>query len=288
MPPSPSIYRALVLPLLILVFVLQKDAKADKVDKLIDQMTNSDDYKVRLSAALNLKKLKDARAIPAFIKALDDSDKTVRGVAASALGTLVKKSTKSTLKTQALDKLKEVAANDDNKFVRKQADKAYESIKALDDSGSTGGGGGSGIYINVSDMADDTSSGSAITKLMHKTALKTFKKSEASWLTEWSSGKEPDAKQLKAKNTTGYHVHGTITELTETQAGSSTLVTCKVSMLLATFPEKSMFGFLDGSAKVQASNSAKDIAYAKEDCVVAVVEDLIAKKIIPTIKTRTP
>ena len=61
---------------------------------------------------------------------------------------------------------------------------------------------------------------------------------------------------------------------------------CKLSMLLATYPEKSMFAFLDGGAKVQATSSARDIGFAKEDCVNAVVEDLVKKKIIPTIKMK--
>ena len=36
-------------------------------------------------------------------------------------------------------------------------------------------------------------------------------------------------------------------------------------------------------ASVQASGSTNDLALAREDCVSAVVEDLIAKKIVPTI-----
>ena len=55
-------------------------------------------------------------------------------------------------------------------------------------------------------------------------------------------------------------------------------------MLLASFPDKSVFGFLNGGAKVQGSASPSDIELASEDCVSAVVEDLIAKKIVPTIK----
>ena len=57
-------------------------------------------------------------------------------------------------------------------------------------------------------------------------------------------------------------------------------------MLLASFPDKSIFGLLNGGASVQASGSANDIALAQEDCVSAVVEDLIAKKIVPTIITK--
>jgi len=57
-------------------------------------------------------------------------------------------------------------------------------------------------------------------------------------------------------------------------------------MLLASFPDKSIFGMLNGGAKVQGSAAAKDIDPAGEDCVTAVVEDLIAKKIVPTINSK--
>ena len=57
-------------------------------------------------------------------------------------------------------------------------------------------------------------------------------------------------------------------------------------MLLADFPDKSVFGFLNGGASVTASSSQSDQDLASEDCVSAVIEDLIAKKIIPTICTK--
>jgi hypothetical protein len=57
-------------------------------------------------------------------------------------------------------------------------------------------------------------------------------------------------------------------------------------MLIASFPDKSMFGFLNGGATVQASADPSDVAEAKNDCVDAVVEDLVTKKVVPTIKTK--
>jgi hypothetical protein len=59
-------------------------------------------------------------------------------------------------------------------------------------------------------------------------------------------------------------------------------------MLLADFPDKSVFGFLNGGASVTASKSEKDQDLAAEDCVTAVIENLIANKIIPTIKSKVP
>jgi len=57
-------------------------------------------------------------------------------------------------------------------------------------------------------------------------------------------------------------------------------------MARASLPQKSGFGFLVGAAGVTASTDATDIRLAGEDCVSAVIEDLVAKKIIPTIKIK--
>ena len=76
------------------------------------------------------------------------------------------------------------------------------------------------------------------------------------------------------------------TRSTVKTSGSSATISCKVSMLLADFPDKSVFGFLNGGATVTASSSQSDQDLASEDCVSAVIEDLIAKKIVPTICTK--
>jgi hypothetical protein len=63
-------------------------------------------------------------------------------------------------------------------------------------------------------------------------------------------------------------------------------VSCNLSLLIASYPEKSMFGFAKGSAAVDSSSSDKEIDLAKHDCVAAVVEDVVAKQIVPTIRTK--
>ena len=104
--------------------------------------------------------------------------------------------------------------------------------------------------------------------------------------TTFGGSATPSKNALAAKNVQGFYVDGTLNELKVEKTGNSSKVTCKVSMLLASYPDKSVFGFLNGGAGVQASASASDIALAREDCVTAVIEDLIAKKIVPTIKTK--
>jgi len=286
MPARPAVLRSVVFPILLL-FVLQSQAKADQIDDLVAQMTSSGDYKVRLSAALNLAKAgsKRPKVIRAFVKALSDSDKTVRGVAATSLGKLVDASTEKSLRDEVLSALKRARDNDGNSFVRTQADKAYAALSAMVSGPALTAGG---IYVDVSGMGvgpkvKGFSSGGA---LMAKAALGSFRKEAAQMLTKWPSGGSPSKGALDAKKMHGFHVSGTLVELKESSAGSQVTVACKVSMILASYPEKSMFGFLEGAASVTTSSSSQELQYAKEDCIAAVVENLVAKKIIPTIKIK--
>ena len=284
----------LIAPIIILCFVFQGSAHADRIDRLVKKLRSSKDYKIRLSAATSLAKSGDKRAVRALIKALKDKDKNVRGVAASSLSKSARKNGSKKMRKLARNALTRSSKKDKNKFVRRQAKRALASLSAKPKrKGTTGGGGGgggdlaAGIYINVGAMTDKASDDGKMRKLMRKTVAKTIrKKAKESMTTEWPGGKEPNAKQLRAKKAAGYHVDGTLVSLATEQRGAMTLVSCKISMLIATYPKKSMFGFLDGGAKVQAGKSERDVRYAKEDCVAAVVEDLVARKIIPTIQSR--
>lgn len=278
-------FRLLLGPALVLMvaFGWSRSAHADQVERLIGQLRSASDYKVRLSAALNLAKIGDGRAIPVFIKALRDSDKTVRGVAAAGLGKLVNAGTSSGLRRAALDGLRAVASRDDNGFVRKQAQKAYDMIRRL---GSGGGGSvaAGSTYVNIGSMSAKTSNARRVRELMRETVQKTFRAKASSMVIDWPGGRDPSGAQIKARRVHAFHVDGTVNEI----RSSGGTVECKVSMLLATYPDKSMFGFLKGGARVEAGSSASEVAAASEDCVSAVVEDLIARKIIPTIEARTP
>ncbi len=269
--------RPLFWPLLVLcaLLLLPRAARADQVDKLIGQLQGASDYKVRLSAALNLAKIGDKRAIPVFIKSLKDSDKTVRGVAAAGLGKLVTSGSSKDTRGKAMTALKATAGGDGNAFVRKQAQKAYDQIKQL---GSSSGHVAAGsTYINIGGMAATTSNASSIKSIMRQAVQKSFRQNASRMVIEWPGGGNPSSGQLKSIK--AFHVDGTVNEIKV----SGGMVECKVSMLLATYPEKSMFGFLKGGAKVDTGG---DTEGASADCVAAVAEDLIARKIIPTIQAR--
>ena len=142
-----------------------------------------------------------------------------------------------------------------------------------------------GIYVDIGAMSADGED--AVKKLMRQVVLDTIARKGKGMVTKWPGGKAPTEKQLIAASAEGYHVDGTLNELKATAKGSATIVSCKVNMYIATYPKKSAFGFLNGGASVQASSDPEDIRLAKEDCVTAVIEDLVTKKIVPTILTRS-
>jgi hypothetical protein len=265
-------------------------ARADNVADLIRQLGDNDSDKVRQSAALNLTKLADPRAILPLAKALgNDTDEGVRGAAAVGLGKLVTSKTDPRIRKVTAAALTQARDSDPSNLVRGEADKALKAI------GVTAAGTqvqssqtGSAIYVNIGPMASKTGDAAVDTRLkalMVKVANQTMTRVASNMAITWPGG-APTQAMLAAKSTAGFYVDGTVNELKVKQAGSSMTVSCKINMLLASYPDKSIFGLLNGGASVQASGSTNDLALAREDCVSAVVEDLIAKKIIPTISSK--
>lgn len=278
---------------LIALIALGAQVYADQSSSLIEQLAESSSDKVRLAAAVNLAKLGDAKAVLSLAKALlNDSDANVRAVCAAGLGKLVTPSMKGSLRGLAISNLRSAIENDPSTLVQQQA------IKALDTINGTGGrmtatttatsGGSAGIYVNIGPMSSKagTPKDAKFRALMVKVASSTLAKVAGQMSQTWPGG-TPTKAALAQKSTAGFYVDGTLNTLNVKVSGPTATITCKVSMLLADFPDKNMFGFLNGGASVQGSASAKDQELGAEDCVSAVIEDLVAKKIVPTICTKT-
>ena len=285
--------RLIQVVVVLLALVAGRVAHAGQVETLIDQLNNDGTDKVRLAAAVNLAKLGDAKAILPLAKALlNDSDKNVRGACAVALGVLVTSSTKSSIKGLVVNNLKSAAENDSSDFVKQQAQKALTSITGqggtVTPNTNPPSGGAGGIYVNIGPMSSKAGSANdaKLRALMVKVAGQTISKVSTKMSTQWPGGL-PSKAVLAQKSVSGFYVDGTLNTLTAKVSGGTATITCKVSMLLADFPDRNMFGFLNGGASVQGAASEKDQALASEDCVSAVIEDLIAKKIVPTICSKT-
>jgi hypothetical protein len=281
----PTSMRSWVLTVVIPLFVmlLQGTALADSVDRLISQLEDDSDDKVRVSAALNLGKLGDPRAVPALTSALSDGKDAVRGAAATSLGMLIDASADQKTRKRVLDELGRLAKRDTSSLVRKAAQRAYDRIRKLPTQSAPTGG----IYVNIGSMATKAPKApDKLKQLMRSITADTFSKRASTMMTAWPAGGTPSLQQLRSSKTSGFHVDGTLVSLETKSKGGATVVSCKVSMLIATYPEKSMFGFLDGGAHVESGSSSSEIQYAQEDCVSAVVEDLVSRKIIPVIEQR--
>ncbi len=280
---------------LLLHGVLLGVAHADNVDTLIKQLDDSSS-KIRLAAAVNLAKTGDARGIDKLVKALaGDSEKNVRGAAAVGIGKLVAANPSHPSRQAAIKALTRASAVDSVDFVKQQAKAAIQTISSAGADSKPGGGGGGGgpskggIYVNVGPMSSKTSSSNnaKFRAMMVKVTEKTLGKVAPNMSTSWPGG-APSKGALQGKGISGFYVDGTLNTLDIKSSGGGATISCKVSMLLADFPDKSVFGFLSGGASVTASGSQNDQDLASEDCVAAVIENLIANKIVPTIKSKAP
>lgn len=261
-------------------------AHADKIDDLIDDLDNSSD-RVRLTAVLALTNQQAPRSIPGLVKRMLDSGekKNIRGLAANALGEIVSKGSPSAAqKKAAIDALTK-AKSDPEPFVSAKADSALTTAGASGGGGPAPppGGGYAGVYVKVGPFSAKDPGQKA---LMNKTATSKLSSLQSSWAQTWAGGGDPTAAQLAQKKFAGFYIDGTLDSVTVNKSGGSATVTCKVNAYLAEFPSKNIIAPGNGSANVQGGTSARDIELGTQDCIQAVIESLITKRIVPTIKSK--
>ncbi len=277
--------------LAITVLAMVSPAHADKIDDLIGDLDNDSD-RVRLTAVLALTNQQSPRSIPGLVKRMLDTGekKNIRGLAASALGEIVSKGSPSAPQRKAAIDALTRAKNDPEPFVSAKADAAL-SVAGSSSSGgsrpSAPGGSIVGVFVKIGPMSSKTGSASdpAYRSAMEKAAKSKLSAVQPSWLQTWSGG-DPTASQLAQKKFAGFYIDGTLNSVTVNKSGNNATVTCKVSVLLAEFPSRNIIAPGSGQANVQGGASARDIELGTSDCVQAVIESLISKQIVPTIKTK--
>jgi hypothetical protein len=261
-------------------------ALADTVDDLIAKLKDSNS-KVRLSAALNLGKLTEAasrkRAVLPLVDTLKDGDKTVRGVAAAALGKIVDDTIPARERNAAIDALERMAQDDNDSFAKGQASKAFATVKTYR---TTGGGTPAkvAVYVEIGPFADKTPKPDP--KLLPLARKKVDEGIAKVFATKWPTGKSPSKAEIAKAGAKAFYVDGTLT-ITEAKVGSGVKVECRIAMLVATYPDKSVFGMLDPARnKAALEVDPGDVALAREECVKALAGDMVAKQVVPLIKTK--
>ena len=273
--------RLLIVAIGIFCFSPQTFAQNNRIPKLIAKLKNHSDYKVRLSAAIALSKIGSKRTVRVFISALRDKNKTVRGVAVAALSKLVGREQNPRLIRQVIKSLERVSKKDSSKFVRREALAAIKKIKGRAQSNVITPK--KLLYVSVGPMSAKEEENSEFKSTMRDVVFRKIK-FHSKMVTKWPGRRAfPSAGDLRRKNMNGAYVDGAIVSIGVESENAEVRITCKVSMLIATFPARSVFGFLNGSASLLSSPKADDVKRAKVACIEAVAEQMTKDQVIPAL-----
>jgi hypothetical protein len=230
-----------------------------KVDELCKAVVEDDNYKVRVQAALVLGRLHDPRAVAALIKALNDPNKTVRGIAAQALGQLADAS--------ASDPLRQLLKREADPFVRSQAEKALAGLAA--------GGGSVGkkakIYLAFGPFTGGTkSAGPEAAKIVAEALSRELGKLPAVTL----SISPADQSNFAKTGLLGFYIDGNITRLEDVIAAGASETNCDVKVMIARWPTKSIISWTNAGASLQSGSRPRDKENARRDCLEATAGQL--------------
>lgn len=133
-------------------------------------------------------------------------------------------------------------------------------------------GRGKTIYVALGDMGSNTSAGDELAPVLRAAIDQAFRA-------------DPHF-ELDRAAPSGYQVDGVFTVSVE-RAGRATRITCKVDMLVGTYPSKAIFGLPTSSAEVGSTNAAADIEAGRRDCIRTVAADLVSRHVIPMLRRRS-
>lgn len=224
------------------------------IDDLCRAVVEESNYKIRVQAALVLGKLADPRATRALIKALADTNKTVRGIAAQALGQVGDSS--------AVDPLRDLLRRETDPFVRSQAERALAGLS----SPLGGGGKRAKIYLNFGPFTGGVkSAGPEASKIIQEALQKELGK--LPFVTLQISA--ADQHNFAKTGMQGFFIDGNITRLDDSGSGGSSETNCDVKVMIARWPSKSIVSWTNAGAGVQSGSRPRDKENARRECLEA-------------------
>ena len=214
----------------------------DRIPDLIGTVTTDPSYKVRVSAALVLGKLKDKRAVPALKKVLaSDGHYAVRATAAQSLGAIGDRGA-----VPALEK----ALGDSHDYVRSRAKTAIQELT------SPAGPrppapmpvavkhGRSRFFVGVGGIGDKSKrAGPEMVRRMREFVVRELEQTPEVTLKLDGSGR---GRKLK-----GFTIEGSITELKKTASRNYVEISCEVSYVVGVYPSRSIVMMTTGGATIQ-------------------------------------
>jgi len=274
-----------------MLICLHAHAWADAVDTRANQLRESGEYKVRLSAVLWLGKKHDARAVAAMAYALrHDNERTVRSVAALSLGKLIDESMPAKVRDDAIDALEHAAKKDRDEKVRAKARTAWVETKAL----RTPKGGLPKVFVAIgTPTAKSAKIASAEVRAAAQLAIRRALRENAP---DFGQGTKsdglPTAAQLTRAHSSGFYVSASVKSVDVVKVSGRAEVRCEITMSInpwtgrdgqERFREQEAAS-ASGKGRVKGANTARAIENARRDCVIAVVESVTQREIIPFVK----
>jgi len=230
---------------------------AKKVETVCRTLNADTNYKVRVQAALVLGKMGDPSGAPCLTRALDDANRTVRAVAAEALGQLGNR--------DSLQALRGLAKSDLDPFVRTQAEKAVALLSAAP----AGGGGKAKIFLAFGPFSGGVkqAAGEPV-RIVHDTLQGELGKIPTITLTANAApGGKPGGQA-------GFWIDGNISKLDDVTSGAGSETSCGVKVMVARWPSKSIISWTSAEASVQAGSRPRDRENARRECLEATASQL--------------
>jgi hypothetical protein len=238
-------------------------AQGSDLDRLIYNLANSDDFRVRTQAALALGASKSERAVNPLCSALADLNTTVRAASAAALGRLALSAGRECLQKRLGEESSDV--------VKATIEKALEVIK--------NGGGAEPLfvsdtkfYVSVGKTSDKTGRGTAEVDGIVRAAM-TAKIGETPGFLAAPSGETKEAAKKRLAAHAG--VKGFFLSPVVTAEYTADGLKVKIDVAMATYPDNAVFGnfslFLK-EAGVSPGSTAEE-----NELIAAAAERAIAK-----------
>lgn len=270
--------RRVVVFAFVALLVLQltgADARAD-VSRQVRQLRSSDDFKVRLSAALALAKTTDRRAVSALARALArDSSATIRRVAVDSLRRILTQPLPASTVRLGVRALKRAASSDRDRKVRRAAAGAVNRITRRRRRGG-------GAFVALARPSDPKRRGPrGISQQMFSALQKTVRRGAPAF--------DVFARSASPRSR-GWFVSASIADVDVRRRGASAEVRCQVAVRVSPLldrQERFIAGetaSAKGTGRVIGGASRRAIDNSIRECLLAVVEQVTERQVLPFIK----
>jgi hypothetical protein len=244
------------------VILLSPAALGADVPGAIQRLKSSEDFRIRVSAALELGKSKSPAARVPLEGALDDKNAAVRAAAAAALKLLGDK--------RALPAL-ERRQNDESASVRAQIKASVASLR-----GGSSSGGNAKVLVKLGKMKNGSD-------VMSKRYLPTLEKTSREKLGALPGVALVDGESgsQRGKKLPMVMVTGQLRKLKAAREGSEVVYSASVEYIVSRLPEESIVGMVSGNASTKATpDEAKNKRKSEElerTVVTAAIESAVRR-----------